>query len=304
MIVLSNGHSFEYIVASGAMGFDGRGWLWERPLVRLGFIKPELFTTVLKTLTWYPRNGNLRWWKPWECIKSIPGGSVNKVSLTNKGIRHWINEIAPNIDFKKFPIVGSVFGDVGKIVELTREFNAFDFVALEVNGSCPNVDDSSEIQQAESIIRCVRMAKSVSRHPVIVKASVSQNYLAIARGLVGVAEAISLNSVPWEVAFHNGEETPLWRLMNKTGGGGGGVSGKPAQKENWKAVKALATQGALPVIAPGIMEFSDMDFVRSIGASAVSFGAIHLPTKGKPWTLFTNPCKPTRYVELERRGER
>jgi len=28
-IRLSNGHVLEYVVASGALGFDGKGWPWE-----------------------------------------------------------------------------------------------------------------------------------------------------------------------------------------------------------------------------------------------------------------------------------
>ncbi|HEY4504003.1 MAG TPA: hypothetical protein VJJ28_02755 [Candidatus Paceibacterota bacterium] len=86
MITLANGHKFKYMVASGALAFDGKGWPWERPLVWLGLIKPELFTVVIKSLTRTSRVGNLRWWKPWTCVRLIPGGSVNKVGLTNPGI--------------------------------------------------------------------------------------------------------------------------------------------------------------------------------------------------------------------------
>lgn len=32
MIELSNGHRFEFVAASGALAFDGRGWPWEWPL--------------------------------------------------------------------------------------------------------------------------------------------------------------------------------------------------------------------------------------------------------------------------------
>ena len=57
MIILSNGHCVEYVVASGSLAFDGKGWPWERPLVWLGLIKPELFTTFIKSLTLAPRAG-------------------------------------------------------------------------------------------------------------------------------------------------------------------------------------------------------------------------------------------------------
>ncbi len=92
MIALSNDHVFTYMVASGALAFDGKGWPWERPLVWSGLIKPELFTVVIKSLTRNPRPGNLRWWKPWTCVRLIPGGAVNKVGLTNPGIEWWCRE--------------------------------------------------------------------------------------------------------------------------------------------------------------------------------------------------------------------
>ncbi|MDP3882885.1 MAG: hypothetical protein Q8Q48_02410 [Candidatus Staskawiczbacteria bacterium] len=288
MITFSNGHGFEYMVPSGALAFDGKGWLWERPLVWLGLIKPELFTVVIKTLTRNPRKGNLRWFKPWSCVRLIPGGSVNKVGLTNPGVEWWCREVGPKLDFRKFPIAGSVFGDEKELVEMAEMLNRFDLVALEVNVSCPNTGHAME--QTQMVIDSVKAVKRASRHPIIVKVSVDQDYLAIAQGLVGIAEAISLNSVPWKTVFTNGEQTPLWKLEKQVGGGGGGVSGKPAQKHNWAAVEALAKQGSLPVIGPSVMEFEDMDRVRKLGAKAVSFGAIHLRT---PWA-------PTSFVRKER----
>lgn len=295
-IKLSNGRTLKYVVASGALGFDGKGYFWERPLVKLGLMRPELFTVVTKSLTLYPRVGNLQWWKPWECIRLIPGGSVNKVGLTNGGIAWWCDEVAPYVDSKKYAIIGSIYGNEQELVAMARVFNSYGIVALEVNKSCPN--DIEPMNETDAVIKSVKAVKHASRHPVIVKVSAAQNYLSIALGLKGVAEAVSLNSVPWEMAFP-GKRSPLWRLQKEVGGGGGGVSGKPAQLFNYKAVRELAGQGVLPVIGPDVMSLSDLYYVRLLGASAVSFGAIHLPSYPflmQPWTLFTNPCKPTRIV--------
>jgi len=299
VIRLSNGHQIEYLVASGALGFDCKGWPWEWPLVWLGLIRPELFAVVIKTLTLNPRKGNLRWWKPWGCVRPIPGGgTVNKVGLTNMGGNKWCDEIAPTVDFRR-PTMASIFGTREELIRLAEMLNPFGFMALKVNPSCPN--SGHKMQDAEAVIGDVKAVKKASRLPVIVKVSVAQDYLAIANGLAGIAEAIALNSVPWEIVFP-GRRSPLWRLEKRVGGGGGGVSGRPAQKFNWEAVEQLAKQGALPVIAPSIKEFGDLARVRSLGAQAVSFGEIHLPDYPvwlKPWTLFTNPCKPTRYVRKE-----
>lgn len=292
MIKLSNGHSLEYVVASGALGFDGQGWPWEKPLVKLGFIKPELFSVVIKSLTRFPTKGNLRWSHPWSCVRLLPnGGAVNKIGLTNPGIDWWCNTIGLELNYKKFPIVMSIFGEGKDLVEMAQMANDFDFVAIEVNVSCPNHKHAEETQK---IIQDIRAVKAVSRHPIILKLSVSQKYVDIAKGLVGVVEAISLNSVPWAMAFHNGYKTPLWKLEQKVGGGGGGVSGIPAQELNWKAVEEIAKEKTIPIIAPSIMEFGDLAYVRILGASAVSFGAIHLRS---PW-------KPTRFVrkDMQRHG--
>lgn len=284
------------MVASGALAFNPKkGWLWDRLLIWLGLIKPELFTVVIKTLTRHPRKGNLCWWKPWtwlpfspwSCVRLIPGGSVNKVGLKNPGIEWWCRKVGPKFDFKKFPTAGSIFGDEKELVEMAEMLNRFDLVALEVNVSCPNTGHA--IEQAEMVVNSVKAVKRASCHPVIVKVSADQDYLTIARGLVGIAEAVSLNSVPWKTVFTNGEQTPLAKLEKQVGGGGGGVSGKPAQKHNWAAVEALAKQGSLPVIGPSVMEFEDMEKLRRLGAKAIGFGAIHLRT---PW-------KPTSFIKKE-----
>lgn len=291
MIILSNGHGFDYMVASGALAFDGQGWPWERPLVWSGLIKPDLFTVVIKSLTRHPLEGNLRWWKPWDCVRLIPGGSVNKVGLTNPGIEWWCKEIAPRLDFDRFPLVGSIFGQSDKLDELkemAEMMSEFALKAIEVNVSCPNTGHTMD--KADMVVESVKAVRDVSSLPIIVKVSVDQNYLAIARKLSGVAEAIALNSVPWKTVFPDGEQSPLHKLEERVGGGGGGVSGKPAQRHNWAAVKALALEGFLPVIGPSVMDYEDMYRVREIGAKAVSFGAIHL---WKPWA-------PTSFVEKER----
>lgn len=299
MIRLSNGHHFKWMVASGALAFDGKGWPWERPLVALGLVKPELFTVVIKSLTRYPRIGNLRWHKPWDCVRPISGGAVNKVGLTNPGIEYWCEKIAPTIGLGSRNIVASIFGTQTELVEMAEMLNNWpQLKGIEVNVSCPNTGHTIDL--AHEVIQSVRNVAQVSRHPIIIKVSADQDYMTIARHLIGVAEAISLNSVPWSTVFPN-EKSPLWQLEQRVKGGGGGVSGRPAQKHNWKAVGALALEEALPVIGPSAMDQYDVGILRKLGASAVSFGIIHLPDYPvwqRPWTIFTNPCKPTKIVEL------
>lgn len=276
------------MVASGALAFDGKGWPWERPLVWTGLIKPELFTIVLKTLTLEPRRGNLRWWKPWDCVRLIPGGSVNKVGLTNPGIQHWNARVAPKIDYSRLNVVASIYGNQEELVDMTHMLNVLPLKAIELNPSCPNTGEGNKFRNTKNIIDAVHAVKRASRHPVLVKVSYDQDYVGIAQGTEGVAEAISINSVPWASVFP-GSESPLWRLEKRVKGGGGGVSGIPAQPYNWEVIKRLAMHAHQPVIGCSIMRYEDIRKVKDLGAEAISFGAIHLRT---PWA-------PTRFVERE-----
>ena len=194
----------------------------------------------------------------------------------------WCDKVGPRLDFKKVPLMGSIFGDKTELIQSARMLNEFKFVGLKVNPSCPNTGHA--LHSTVDVIASVKAVKKFSCFPIIVKVSVAQDYLAIARGLEGVAEAIAINSVPWEMVFP-GKRSPLWRLEKRVGGGGGGVSGKPAQELVWKAVEQLAKQGSLPVIAPSIMEFEDIDRTRKLGARAFSYGAIHLRTPWRPTSI-------------------
>jgi dihydroorotate dehydrogenase len=301
MIKLSNGHVLEYVIASGALAFDGKGWPWERPLVAMGLIQPELFTITTKSLTLKPREGNLKWWKPWTCVRTIPGGAVNKVGLTNPGFDWWRNEVAPMIDFEKYKIVVSLYGTKEENVIMAKRLNNLPIVGIEVNDSCPNTGHGLDTVAANNIENGKAVA-AASKHPVIYKVSAVQPYKAIAEGLKGHVQAISINSVPWETVFGKEKPSPLLALEKKVGGGGGGVSGRPAQETNWRVVSDFARARLIPVIGPGTMRYEDMHELRMRGARAISFGTIHLPDNPpwlKPWTIFTNPIKPTRFVQRE-----
>lgn len=300
MITLSNGHSFEYMVASGALGFDGKGWWWEKPLVVAGIMRPELFTIVLRTLTWesrlYPKS-NLSWIRPWtwlpwssrSCVQFIPGGAINKVGLWNPGLPAWSLNIAPKIEFDRLNVVSSIFGTKDELVRMAFFLNtpAYKIKALELNVSCPS---TGHMDVAKQIVESVEAVKKVSQHPLILKLSVDQadSFRQIADGVCGKIEAFSLNSVPYKIVFPH-KTSPLEKI-GESGTGGGGVSGRPAQEKNWKALSLLVNWGhTIPVIAPSIMGYEDLEKVRRLGAEAVSFGAIHLRT---PW-------KPTEYVLRE-----
>ncbi|MBI4272899.1 hypothetical protein HY621_03535 [Candidatus Uhrbacteria bacterium] len=285
MITLSNGHKFEYMVASGALAFDGKGWPWEKPLHWIGLLDPSLFTVVIKTLTRHPRKGNLRWYNPFRCVRFLSQGAVNAVGLTNPGIEWWCNTIGPIVDQKRIKLVGSILtdGNNDELAEMAAMLNAYDLVALEVNASCPNTD-SQMLGNVDQVIEGLKKVKEKTRFPLMVKLSVVHDIERLVPRLEGLVEAISINTVPWARMFPD-KKSPLARF------GGGGVSGRLAQPYTWDLVKRLASLTSLPVIGPGVWGFEDLEKLRRIGAKAISFGSIFMRY---PW-------RPTLYVRRDKK---
>ncbi len=277
MIKLSNGHRFEYMVASGALAFDGKGWFWEKPLRWMGLLDPSLFTVVIKTLTYEPRKGNLRWYNPFGCIRLIEGGTVNSVGLTNKGYKWWCRKVAPKIS-GKIPLVGSVFcEEPDEVFKMCMALNRFNLVGMELNASCPNTE-KGVLESAGKIIDCCKSAEDASRFPLILKLSVIHDVEKIIPEVKGIIEAFSINSVPWDIVFPN-KESPLAHL------GGGGVSGKAASPFTWDFAEILASKFSIPVIGPSVWDFEDIQELRELGAEAISFGSVFIPYPWRP-TLF------------------
>jgi dihydroorotate dehydrogenase (NAD+) catalytic subunit len=285
MISLSNEHSFEYMVARGALAYDGRGWPWEWPLRWLGLLDPKRFTIVTKTLTQKPRAGNLRWSHPWSCVSLLKNGVVNAIGLTNPGIDWWVREVAPLLAQNGFDLVASITDDDPQaLVQMVKALDPFPLKAIEFNASCPNTVQEIH-HNSELIISSVKAMKEASRHPLLLKLSIHQGYAEIAKRTEGIVEAISINSVPWKIAFPEAL-SPLEKF------GGGGVSGKVARQWTWKMVEELSNKCATPVIGPGIWEFEDLDRLRQLGAKALSFGSIFMRY---PW-------RPTAFIKRDSAG--
>ncbi len=287
MIELSNGHRFEYMVASGALAFDGKGYLHEWPLRWMRLLDLSLFTVVIKTLTRHPRKGNYHWYCPWKCIRLLPSiwrpeGAVNALGLTNLGIDWWRRKVGPKVNSKKIALVGSIFSqgnDMTELMEMASELNRFDLVALEINVSCPNTKKALS-ENVQSIVRACKSVRMISRFPLILKLSVVHNINEILPEIKNIIQAISINSVPWKVIFPN-KKSPFEHL------GGGGVSGKIAQKYTWPFVRDLVAKTSIPVIGPSVWDFEDIERIRNIGAKAISFGSMFL----------RYPCDPTQFVK-------
>jgi dihydroorotate dehydrogenase (NAD+) catalytic subunit len=276
VIRFPNGFEFTYVVASGALGFYGEGWPWERPLIWLKLIDPNLFLVVAKTITLEPRRGNI------SAIRLIKGGTVNALGLPNPGIDKWIEDF-PCRRLKsreqKPELLLSLAGNMYEIRTMVGRTQNFPLVGFELNFSCPTFD-KNEPDEIVEICSAVRNMLGTTKGLV---AKIGSNQIDLVPKISPFIDAVTLNSVPWSLAFPN-KESPLARL------GGGGVSGRAAQKVNWKAAQQIIYENKASIIVPDIWQYNDIHEVFMRGADAISFGAIHML---RPWAA-------TRYVRRRR----
>ena len=272
-----NGHKFEFAAASGALGFDGDGYFWEWPLRWAGLLDSGQFTIITKTLTRWPRAGNLKWWCPWRCVKLIPGGAVNAVGLTNPGIDWWVRAYLGHFYKRGYATIVSIAPDTEREAEvMTHKLIACNvwgnIKGIEINASCPNVDHDESVHHVCKVAR----AALNPNLPVLVKLGWQQPYLDVCRELDGQVAAFDLiNAVPWKELRVS--ESPLRKY-----GLEGSVSGKSIRYLAEKTLMAVKKAGIkTPILSGGgVMNITDVWQRFSMGADAVAFGSLFLR---KPW---------------------
>lgn len=161
------------ITASGTYGF---GREFER------YYNPEILGGISsKGITYHPKGGNdgIRIWE-------TPSGIINSIGLENPGIKAFCEEKIEDM----LKINTNIFVNLGgntieEYVEAAKMLNDFDFYAIELNISCPNVKEGGMAfgMDPQSAFEVVRAVKDVTKHRLFVKLSPN------APDLTGVARA-------------------------------------------------------------------------------------------------------------------
>jgi dihydroorotate dehydrogenase len=283
MIRLANGHELDFVVASGALNFTGNGYWWEQPFRWLGFIRPDEFTIITKTLTFHPRKGNLRWWAPWRCVRLIKGGTHNAVGLTNPGFRYWIDRYYPVTRSYGYKIIVSISPDsVDEAIEMAGVLSTLQVCGIEVNPSCPNVAHYA------GAVDLVNAVVANTHHPVIVKLGYT-SYKEICPQLDGKVAAFDLiNAVPWGHIFGS-QPSPLAHF------GGGAISGDPIIIHSRDALEWGKKNLKTPIISGGGINTYEEAMARfNMGADAISFGTLFLRRPWRPNRIVAR-CKEAIY---------
>ena len=161
----------------------------------------------------------------------------NKVCLHNVGIHNWIVNYYNEIDFKD--VIVSISGEDDDIETMVYYLNNLNIGGIELNYSCPNIksNNNKKIPHTD--------------HKLYLKLNYKQDpYDFNLENII----SIRVNSIPTKF---------------------GGLSGKYAQKKNWKFIEKFNKEG-LSISGASCLDFDDFKRMENIGCSDIGLGTITL----------------------------
>ena len=257
----------------------------------------SLGAVVVKSLSPEPWAGN-----PPPRVHQTVVGMLNSVGLQNPGVEAWLAEELPELAAAGARVVASVWGhtasDYGRVAKALvaaghRDTSPGAIVAVEVNVSCPNVEDRLRMfaHSPEGTAEAVgQVADALSGTGLAVWAKLSPNVTDLAQigaaALSAGAEGLTLVNTLMGLALDPDTGRPC------LGGGGGGLSGPALHPVAVRAVFECrqAFPDAAIVGVGGVMNGRDAAELLAAGADAVQVGT----------ATFVDPRAPSQVLaELE-----
>jgi dihydroorotate dehydrogenase (NAD+) catalytic subunit len=240
---------------------------------------------VTKTVTPEPREGNMP-----VRIAETEHGMLNAIGLANPGRERFIVEVLPQLRALGVPVWVSVGGfQASDYAETCQQLTDEDVACIELNLSCPNVDEAPE-SAAEIVAACRDAAPAI---PLYAKLSphsweLGESVRAVeAAGADGISLVNTLRGVALDVD-----------LRPTLARGAGGYSGPALKPVALAAVFAARQATELPIVGMGGVQCGrDVLELVACGATHVALGTV----------LFADPDAPTRVrgeldVEVARAG--
>jgi dihydroorotate dehydrogenase (NAD+) catalytic subunit len=223
---------------------------------------------VTKTVTPEPRDGN-----PPVRIAETDFGMLNAIGLANPGRDRFLAETLPALRAIGVPLWVSVGGFA--VQEYAETCAALEGVTIELNLSCPNVDDAPE--SAAEIVAACRTATTMPLYAKLSPAAWDVAEVARAVEAAG-ADGLSLVNTIRGVALDQ-------RLRPALSRGAGGYSGPALKPIALAAVYACRRATQLPIVGMGgVQTGRDVLEFLACGATHVALGT----------TLFADPDAQAR----------
>jgi dihydroorotate dehydrogenase (NAD+) catalytic subunit len=228
---------------------------------------------VTKTVTPLPREGNAP-----PRIAEVEQGMLNSIGLANSGIERFLSQTLPRLGGLGVPVWVSVGGfEVSDYADLCgRLGDRPDVTAIELNVSCPNVDDLPA-----SVGEIVAAARAATGKPLYTKLSPATADIAEVARAAQSAGTDGLSLVNTILGLALDERTLQPRLSRPAGG----LSGPALKPIALAAVYACYAATGLPIVGMGgIASGRDaLEFVAA-GAADIALGTI----------LFSDPASVAR----------
>jgi dihydroorotate dehydrogenase (NAD+) catalytic subunit len=224
---------------------------------------------VTKTVTPLPREGN-----PPVRIAETDVGMLNSIGLANPGRDRFLADTLPRLRELGVPLWVSVGGFAAH--EYAETCALLEDVTIELNLSCPNVDEAPE--SAAEIVAACRAATALPLYAKLSPALPSVPDVALAVEAAG-ADGLSL------VNTIRGLALDQHTLRPRLGPAVGGLSGPALKPIALAAVYACRGVTDLPIVGMGgVMTGADALDLIAVGATHVALGTV----------LFTDNEAPAR----------
>jgi dihydroorotate dehydrogenase (NAD+) catalytic subunit len=243
---------------------------------------PSLLGAVTaKSLAPYDWPGN-----PAPRLHMTPAGMLNAVGLQGPGVEHWVEHDLPRLRARGARVIASVwgrtvdeFGRAAKLLDAARD----ELVAVEVNVSCPNLEDRSNMFAHSPEATAAATAAVLDADlelPIIVKLSpnVTDIREIAAAALRAGATGLTLVNTVLGLLVDAERRRPV------LGAGGGGLSGPAIKPVALRAVHDVSrAYPEVPIIGTGGVT-TGVDAVEMLlaGASAVGVGTATFHDPGAP----------------------
>jgi dihydroorotate dehydrogenase (NAD+) catalytic subunit len=251
----------------------------------------RLGAVTVKSLAAFAWPGN----PPLRVTETPGGGMCNSIGLAGPGVDAWMRDDLPPLLARGARVIASVWGrTVGEYHDAAARLApvADQIVAVEVNLSCPNVEERSAVfaHACPTTAAATRaVVDALGDTPVFAKLSPNVTSLPDIAGAAldaGAAGLTLINTVMGLVVDVEGRRPVL-------GAGGGGLSGPPihpvALRAVWEVSRAFP---GTPIVGTGGVSCgADAVAMLLAGASAVGIGT----------ATFAEPSAPVRILDELRR---
>lgn len=225
-----------------------------------------------KSYTYYPRKGH-----PAPVVFKNEHAVINSVGLRNAGISEAKKQIMEFVKVLKIPIFVSIFDtSITNFEQLTLHLLPLKPKFLELNLSCPNVDDEfgkALATQAESAYEVVKKVKNIVGKKIKVIAKLTPNVPSIKEVAIAVEEA-GADAIAAVNTVGPGMFINLKTKKPEIGAKMGGISGPALKPVAIRCVYEIYEAVNIPIIGiGGVATAKDAVEMFMAGASLIGVGS-------------------------------